>query len=57
MFKLFLVSVVAVPVLLGMLAARIRSRPQALVALLALVAAYDAFYVGVLYYLRMRWIG
>jgi hypothetical protein len=57
MFKLILLSVVAVPVLLGMQAARIRDRRQAVAVLAVLVLAYDAFYVLVLLYLRMRWIG
>ena len=57
MFKLFLLSIVVVPVLLGMQAARIRPRSRALAVLAALVLAYDALYVLVLHYLRLRWIG
>jgi hypothetical protein len=57
MFKLILLSVVAVPVLLGMQEARIRDRRQAVAVLAVLLLAYDAFYVLVLLYLRMRWIG
>jgi hypothetical protein len=57
MFKAFLLSIVVVPVLLGMQAARVRARRPALVALVALLAAYDLLYVLVLHYLRMRWVG
>ena len=56
MFKLLLISVVVMPVLLGMATARQRSRRRGLVLLLVLVAAYDAFYVAMLYYLRLRWV-
>ena len=57
MFKLFLISVVVVPILLGMLSARIRNRHHAWAALVSLVLAYDFAYVVLLYYLCLRWIG
>jgi hypothetical protein len=57
MFKLFLISIVLVPVLLGLYAARGRSRRDGLVVLLAGVMAYDVFYLLMLYYVRIRWVG
>jgi hypothetical protein len=56
MFKLLLISIVVTPVLLGMAAARQRSRRHGLVLLLVVIAAYDALYVAMLYYLRLRWV-
>jgi hypothetical protein len=56
MFKLMLISIVVVPVLLAMAAARLPAR-RGVVALLALVIAYNVFYVLMLYYLRVRWVG
>ena len=56
MFKLFLISIVAAPVLLGMLAARAAKR-RGIWVLLAGLAAYDILYVLMLYYLRVRWVG
>ena len=56
-FKLLLISIVIVPVLLGMNAASARSKGRGLFLLLALVFVYDAFYVLMLYYLRVRWVG
>ena len=55
MFKLLLISIVIVPVLLGMRAAR-RGR-QGVGLLLGLVLTYDVFYWLMLYYLRVRWVG
>ena len=56
MFKLLLISIVIVPVLLGMQAARGRGRPR-VGLLVGLVLAYDVFYWLMLYYLRVRWVG
>jgi hypothetical protein len=56
MFKWVLVSLVIVPVLLGVQAATSRRGPRGLM-LLALVLAYDAAYLLVLYFLRYRWVG
>lgn len=56
MFKLLLISIVIVPVLLGMQGARSGGR-RALGTALALVLAYDALYWVMLYYLRVRWVG
>jgi hypothetical protein len=57
MFKLVLISIVVMPVLLAMRAARLRTRPRGLLVLLAAVLGYQAFYMLTLYYLRVRWLG
>jgi hypothetical protein len=57
MFKAILNSVIIVPVLLGILAAKRGRRRQAIMKLLALVFIYDVFYILLLYYLRFRWVG
>jgi anti-sigma-K factor RskA len=57
MFKWLLISVVIVPVLLGMLAATSRRQRRGLPQLLVFVLAYNMFYVVLLYYLRHRWVG
>jgi hypothetical protein len=57
MFKLLLISIVVMPVLLGIWAARSRSRRRGFALLLALVFGYDALYFVLLYYVRMRWVG
>jgi len=57
MFKLFLLSIVVVPVLLGMRVASSASRRRGLLALAALLLAYDILYVLNLYFLRLRWVG
>jgi hypothetical protein len=56
MFKWALISVVLMPVLIGVLSARNRPR-TGLVVLLAVVFLYDLFYVVLMYYLRVRWVG
>jgi hypothetical protein len=57
MFSKFLLSIVVAPVLLGILAARVRLQRSGMTQLLALVAAYDALFILLLYYLRYRWVG
>ncbi|HET6899597.1 MAG TPA: hypothetical protein VFK70_14675 [Vicinamibacteria bacterium] len=57
MFKLLLISIVVVPVVLGIWAAATRSRRHGLLLLLAFVLGYDALYFVLLYYVRMRWVG
>ena len=57
MFKLLLVSVVLVPVAIGVLAAARLGQRRGFVALLALVFAFDLFFILMLYFLRYRWIG
>jgi hypothetical protein len=57
MLKLLLISIVVVPVLLGMQAARTRNGTRGLLLLLGVVLAYDVFYILVLYYVRVRWLG
>ncbi len=57
MFKLLLISIVIVPVLLGMQAARGRRGRQRMGLLLGFVLTYDVFYWLMLYYLRIRWVG
>jgi hypothetical protein len=57
MFKLLLISIVVVPVLLGIWTAAARSRRRGSLMLLAFVLGYDALYFLLLYYVRMRWVG
>lgn len=57
MFKILIITVVIVPVLLGMYAARRRRLRQGLVMFFALVLTFDLFYLLMLYYLRIRWVG
>ena len=57
MFSRFLITIVLVPVVLGMIAARGRTAQQRLLQLLAYIAVYDILYMFVLYYLRYRWVG
>jgi hypothetical protein len=56
-FEWLLMSVVAVPVLLGLVAATGRRSRGALLWMIALVLLYDLFYLCLLYYLRHRWVG
>jgi hypothetical protein len=56
MFSLSLISIVIVPVVLGMQAGKNPSRRRGQVLLLALVLTYDVLYVLMLYYLRIRWV-
>ena len=56
MFKWFLISIVLAPVLAGLVAARTRGR-AGLLGLLAGLVLYDIFYIVLLYYLRVRWVG
>ncbi len=56
MFRLFLISIVIVPVLLGMQVAKGPSGRRRLLVLLALVLTYDVLYLLMLYYLRVRWV-
>ena len=57
MFKLLIITVVIAPVLLAMYAARRRRLRQGLVTFFALVLTFDLFYLLMLYYLRIRWVG
>ena len=57
MFSQFLISIVIVPVVLGVLVARGRRARQHLPQLLVLFAAFDVLYMLLLYYLRYRWVG
>lgn len=57
MFKLFLISIVIVPVLLGMQAAKGRSGRRGFFHLLAFLLIYDVVYLLILYYVRVRWVG
>jgi hypothetical protein len=57
MFKLMLISIVIAPVLLGMGAATRRRAPRGLSLLLGVVLLYDVFYLLLLYYVRIRWVG
>lgn len=57
MFKILIITVVIAPVLLAMLAARARRQRQGLVTFFVLVLTFDLFYLLMLYYLRIRWVG
>ena len=57
MFNLMLISIVLAPSLLGVLAARTRSRRRGVLHLIVLVAAYDVLYIVLLHFLRHRWVG
>ena len=57
MFKMLLISIVVMPVVLGIWTAGNRSRRRGLVLLLAFMLGYDALYFLLLYYVRMRWVG
>jgi hypothetical protein len=57
MFKAILDSIVFVPVLLGMVAATTRRAPQGFKLLLVLLLAYNVFYLALMTYLRIRWLG
>lgn len=57
MFKWLLISIVIVPVLLGMHAATSRRGPRGLPVLLASLLLYDVLYMFMLYYLYFRWVG
>jgi hypothetical protein len=56
-FKLLLISIVIVPVLVGIRASRTGRGSRGLGLLLASVLMYDALYWLMLYYLRTRWVG
>jgi hypothetical protein len=57
MFKLLLISIVVVPVLLGVRAAKGRTARRGFLRLVGLVLVYDTLYFFMLYYLRVRWVG
>ena len=57
MFSKLLVSIVFVPVVLGMWAGRSRQRRGIALRLLAMVVVFDVLYLFLLYYLRFRWVG
>lgn len=57
MFKVVLISVVIVPVILGMQAGSTRRAHQGLLLLLIFLLVYDVLYLMLLYYLRVRWLG
>jgi len=55
-FKWLLISVVIVPVLLGVQAATGRRGPRGLPLLLAALVVYNVLYLFMLYYLHYRWV-
>jgi hypothetical protein len=57
MFKLLLISIVVVPVLLGLQAANRRRAGHGLLQLLGLVFTFSVLYLIMLYYLHVRWVG
>jgi hypothetical protein len=56
MFTIFLLSIVVLPVLLGMRLAASRKMRRGLAILAGLLLTYDVVYVLMLYYLRHRWL-
>jgi hypothetical protein len=56
MFKSLLISVVIVPVLLGIQTAKTRREGRGLLQLTVCLLAYNLFYMILLYYLRRRWL-
>jgi hypothetical protein len=56
MFRQLLLSIVVVPVLLGIQAAKGRRERAGLVRLLALLLTFDVLYWVMLYYVRYRWV-
>ena len=57
MFKYLLISIVIVPVLLGVKAANTRIGPRGLPVLVVGWVLFSVFWVGMLHYLRQRWLG
>jgi hypothetical protein len=57
MFKYLFISIVIVPVLLGAKAASVPGGPRGLRVLIAGWVLYSVFWVGMLYYLKHRWVG
>ncbi len=57
MFARLLVTVVLIPVVLGIIAAGSRRVRNRFLYLLALVAVFDVLYLFLMYYLRYRWVG
>ena len=57
MFNYLLMSIVIVPVLLGVNAAMSRSGPRGLRMLLAGWVLFGILYLCMLYYLKHRWVG
>ena len=56
MFKGLLISIVIVPVLLGVQAATSRRGPRGLPLLLTVLVVYNILYLFLLYYLHYRWV-
>jgi len=56
MFKYLLISIVIVPVLLGMQAATARRGPRGLPLLLGALIVYEVLYLFMLHYLNYRWV-
>lgn len=57
MFKYLFISVVIVPILLGVKAASVRGGPHSVRVLIGSCVLYSVFWVGMLYYLKQRWVG
>lgn len=57
MFKYLLISIVIVPALLGVKTGSVSNDPRGLQLLMAVWALYGVLWVGMLYYLKVRWVG
>jgi hypothetical protein len=56
-FKYLLISIVIVPVLLGLKAANGRGGRRGLPVLITGWVLFSTLWVGMLYYLKQRWVG
>lgn len=56
MFKFLLISIVIVPVLLGVIAGTRRRGPRGLPTLLGGLLVYEVTWLFMLYYLNFRWV-
>jgi len=56
-FKYLLISIVIVPVLLGVKAADGRTGPRGLRVLITGWVLYGVLWLGLLYYLKNHWVG
>jgi hypothetical protein len=55
MFQLLMISIVAMPAVIGALASAGRDRRRGVLMMLAALLVYDMLYLLMLHYLRFRW--
>ena len=56
-FKYLLISIVIVPILLGVMAAKVRGGTRGLRFLMTGWVVFSILWLGMLYYLNRRWVG